>query len=94
MAVKPDRPNKTQFLPSRGRVDTTIWMHYTDANETDGEKASRQLHKIGCEQYWTSPGSNTLQSSSDTATNHLSRKLSKLDEPDVQDNAGEVGKSS
>ena len=32
MEVRPDRQNKTQFLPSSGRVDTTIWMHYMDAN--------------------------------------------------------------
>ena len=29
-----------------------------------------------CEQYWTSPGGNTWQNSSYTATYHLSRKLS------------------
>ena len=34
------------------------------------------------------------QSSSCTATYHPSRKLSKLDEPDMQDTAGEVGTSS
>ena len=34
-----------QFLPSSGRVDTAIWMHYVDANKTYGEKAWRQLHK-------------------------------------------------
>ena len=28
-----------QFLPSSGRVDTAIWMHYMDADQTDGEKA-------------------------------------------------------
>ena len=47
-----------------------------------------------CEQYWTSPGSSTPQSSSCTATYLPSRKLSKLDEPDMQDSAGEVGTSS
>ena len=36
-----------------------------------------------CEQHWTSPGGNTQQSSSCTATYHPSRKLSKLDEPDM-----------
>ena len=36
------------------------------------------------------PGGNTPQSTSSTATYHLSRKLSKLDEPDMQDTAGEV----
>ena len=40
------------------------------------------------DQYWTSPGGNTPQSSSYTATFHPSRKL--LDEPDIRDIAGEV----
>ena len=22
----------TQFLPSSGRIDTAVWMHYLDAN--------------------------------------------------------------
>ena len=35
----------TPTLPSSDRVDTAIWMHYMDANETVGEKAWRQLHK-------------------------------------------------
>ena len=34
-----------QFLPSSGRVDTALWMHYLDANKTAGEEARRQLHK-------------------------------------------------
>ena len=38
----------------------------------------------------TSPGGSTQQNSCWTATNHPSRKLSKLDEPDTQDTAGEV----
>ena len=37
---------------------------------------------------------NIPQSSSYTATYHPSRKLSKLDEPDMQDTAEEVGTSS
>ena len=45
MEVRPDRWNKTQFLPSSGRVDTAVWMHYLDANKTAGVKARRQLHK-------------------------------------------------
>ena len=47
-----------------------------------------------CEQYWTNPGDSTPQSSSYTATYHPSRKLSRLDEPDKRDTAGEVGTSS
>ena len=28
-----------------GRVDTAVWMHHLDANETTGEEGRRQLHK-------------------------------------------------
>ena len=43
----------------------------------------------------TSPGSNTPQDTNCTATCPLSRKLFKLDEPDMQDTAGEeVGTNS
>ena len=35
----------TQFLPGSSRVDTTVWMHYLDANKTAGEEARWQLHK-------------------------------------------------
>ena len=41
-----------------------------------------------------SPGGNTPQSPNYTATYLPSRKLSKLDEPDMQDIAGEAGTSS
>ena len=41
-----------------------------------------------------SPGGSTTQSSSCTATYHPSRKLSKLDEPDMGDTAGKVGTNS
>ena len=43
---------------------------------------------------WTSPGGNTPQDTNCTATCLLSRKLSKLDEPDMQDTAGEAGMNS
>ena len=46
-----------------------------------------------CELYRTSPGGNTPQNSSCMTTYHPSRKLSKLDEPDVRDTA-EIGKNS
>ena len=36
---------KRSFFPSSGRVDTTIWMHYMDANKKAGEKACRRLYK-------------------------------------------------
>ena len=43
-----------------------------------------------CEQSWTSPGGNTPQDTNCTATCLLSRKLSKLDETDIQDTVGEA----
>ena len=46
-----------------------------------------------CEQYQTCPGGSTPQSSSCTTTYHQSRKPSKLDESDMQDTTGEVGRS-
>ena len=47
-----------------------------------------------CVQYWTSPGGNTPQGTNYTATCLPSRKLSKLDEPDTQDTAGEARTNS
>ena len=47
------------------------------------EKKLDGNYKECCKQYWTSPGGHTPQSSSYTATYHPSRKLSKLDEPDM-----------
>ena len=41
-----------------------------------------------------SPGGNTSQGTNYTATRLPSRKLSKLDEPDMQDTAGEAGTNS
>ena len=59
-----------------------------------GEEARRQLHKNACEQSWTSHGGNTPQDTNCTATCLLSRKLFKLDEPDMQDTTGEAGTNS
>ena len=60
----------------------------------DGEKAWQQLHENAASNFWTSPGGNTPQNTSCTATDLPSWKLSKLDEPDMQDTAGEAGTSS
>ena len=64
-------------------------MHYMDVNETDGEKSLTATTLECYEQYRTNPGGNTPQISSYTATYHPSQKLSELDEPDMQDTAGE-----
>ena len=65
-------------------------MDYMDANK----KASRQLRKNAASNIEQVLGGSTPQSSSCTATYHSSRKLSKLDEQDMQDTAGEVGTRS
>ena len=44
--------------------------------------------------YWTSPSDNTPQDTNCTDTCLLSQKLFKLDEPDMQDTAGEAGTNS
>ena len=38
MEIRPDRWNEAQFLPGSGCIDTAIWMHYMDANQTAGEE--------------------------------------------------------
>ena len=70
---------------------TATWMHYLDAKKTAREEAITQEC---CEQYWTSPGCNTPQGTNYMVTCLPSRKLSKLDEPDMQDTAGEARTSS
>ena len=53
------------------------------------------IMSISCSRlHAASPGGNTPQDTNCTATCPLSRKLFKLDEPDMQDTAGEAGTSS
>ena len=58
------------------------------------EKSLTAITQECCEQYWTSSGGSSPQSTSCTATDHPSQKLSMLDETDMQDTAGEVGMNS
>ena len=58
------------------------------------EKSLTATTQEYCEQFWTGPGGNIPQSTNCTATYLPSRKLSKLDEPDMLDTAGEAGTSS
>ena len=64
-----------------------------DANKTAGEEARRQLHKnatCNLKQVLAAiPSRHQLY-----GTYPLSRKLFKLDEPDMQDTAGEAGTNS
>ena len=59
-------------------------MHHMDSNKTTGEEARRQLHK-------NAASNQTPQDTKCTAACLLSRKLFKLDEPDMEDTAGEAG---
>ena len=61
-----------------------------DADKTDGDKSLTATTQECCEQFWTCPWGNTPQSNYCTATYIPSRKLSKLDEPDMQGTTGEV----
>ena len=65
-----------------------------DANKTAGEEARRQLHKNATCNLKQVLCGNTPQDTNCTATYPLSRKLFKLDEPDMQDTAGEAGTNS
>ena len=58
-----------------------------------GEKNLTATTQQCWEQYWTSPGSSTPQSSSCTATYNPSQKTIKLNKPDMWDTTGEVGTS-
>ena len=66
----------------------TTWM------QNVWRKSLTAITKECCEQYWTSSEGSTPQNSSCTATYHLSRKLSKLDEPDMRDTVGKVRTNS
>ena len=68
---------------------SVIWK-----SELTNKRKRRTTIQECCEQYWTSPGGSTPQRSSCTATSHPSRKLSKLDNSDMRDTAGEVGTNS
>ena len=69
-------------------------MHNLDANKTVGEEATRQLHKNVASNIEHVLAATPQQGTSYTATCLPSRKLYKLDEPDMQDTAGETGTSS
>ena len=71
-----------------------MWMHYLDANETAEEEARRQLHK-NVESNIEQVLAETLHKAPTIRPPCLpSWKLSKVDEPDMQDTAGEATTSS
>ena len=66
-------------------------MHYMDANKTYGKKAWRQLRKNAASNFEQVLEATPHKSA---ALRPPSRKLSKLDKPDMQDTTGEAEKSS
>ena len=65
-----------------------------DANKTAGEEARRQLHKNATCNLKQVLAATSSQDTNCTATCPLSLKLFKLDEPDMQDTAGEAEMNS
>ena len=65
-----------------------------DANKTAGEEARRQLHKNAACNLEQVLAATHPQDTNCTATYLLSRKLFKLDEPDMQDTVGEAETNS
>ena len=74
------------------------WTNIREKERGGEKKMETQLHKEW-NRAWhrlskRGPGSNTPQDTNCTATCPLSRKLFKLDEPDMQDTAGEAEMNS
>ena len=64
-----------------------VWIHYLDANKSAGEEVRRQLHKNAASniKQVLAATSYKAQTIRPPASHH--EKLSKLDEPDMQDTA-------
>ena len=69
-------------------------MHYLDANKTIGEEARRQLHKNDASNIEQVLAATPHKAPTIWPPAPPSRKLSKLDEPDKQDTAGEARTNS
>ena len=84
-------PIKWNAVSSRLRLCRYCYMDALLGCWLNGwRRSSTAIIQECCEQYWTSPGSNTPQGDNYTVTYHLSWKLYKLDEPDMPDTAGEA----
>ena len=69
-------------------------MHDMDSNKTAGEEARRQLHKNAASNLEQVLAATRHKTPTVRPSPSPFRKLSKLDEPDMQDTAGEAGTSS
>ena len=86
---------KWNAVSSRQRSHRYCYMDALHGLLQNGWRRSKTaITQECCEQSWTSPGGNTPQDTNCTATCLLSRKLFKLDEPDMQDTAGQAGTNS
>ena len=83
-----------QFLPGSFPIDTAVWMHYMDTNKTAGEEARWQLHKNFASNIEQVLATTTYKTPTIRPPCLPSWKLSKLDEPEMQDTAGEAGMNS
>ena len=69
-------------------------MHYLDSNKTAGEEPRRQLYKNAASNLEQVLAATPHKTPTVRPPALLSRKLFKLDEPDMQDTAGEAGTNS
>ena len=69
-------------------------MHYLDANKTTGEKARRQLHRNAASNIEQVLEATPHKAPTIRPPSSHQEKLSKQDELDMQDTAGEAGTSS
>ena len=65
-----------------------------DVNKTAGEKTRRQLHKKAASNFEQVLGATHNKALTERPPTPHHEKLSKLDEPDMKDTAGEAGTSS
>ena len=87
-------PIKWTAISSKQRSCRYSYMDAPHRHWQNGWRKSLTAITQEClKQYWRSLRDSTPQSSSNTATYHPSRKLSKSDEPHMRDNAGVVGTS-
>ena len=69
-------------------------MHYMDSNKTAGEEVRRQLHKNAASNLEQVLAATPHKTPTVRPPASYHKKLFKLDEPDMQDTAGEAGTNS
>ena len=77
-----------------GRINTATWMHYMDSNKTAGEEARRQLHKNAASNLEQVLAATPHKTPTVRLPAPCRENYSSLDEPDMQDTAGDAGRNS